>query len=432
MSVTERPEAASTPEPAPAERSWLASLSGRNKVLLYGSVLFVLLSFVRTITEADALTSSTTIGAALRATVPILLAGLAALWSDRVGVVNIGIEGMMILGTWFGGYAAWQWGAWAGVIFAIIGGSLGGLLHAVAVVRFNVDHVISGVAINILAFGAMRYMSELIFVGEQGGGISQSPPQSSGIGKVTLPFLAGGADTPDALGNLEDRGWFLISDASGIIRGLVHNVSFLSIIAVALVPISAWLLWRTRFGLRVRSSGEAPHAAETLGVKIVPLRYAALAISGGLAGLGGGFLAIVSSSFYRQGQTANRGYIGLATSIFGNWRPSGVFGGSVLFGFGEALNLVGSTALPNLFLLFAIIAAIAAIVQFRGGRTSTAIVSGVIAVVSMILFITVDEVPEPLTKSVPFALTLIVLATAAQRLRPPAYNGRPFRSGEEH
>ncbi len=432
MSVIERPEAASTPEPAASTGSWLSSLTGRNKVLLYGAVLFVLLSFVRTITEADALTSSTTIGAALRATVPILLAGLAALWSDRVGVVNIGIEGMMILGTWFGGYAAWQWGAWAGVIFAIVGGSLGGLLHAVAVVRFNVDHVISGVAINILAFGAMRYMSELVFAGEQGGGISQSPPQSSGIGKVTLPFLAGGADTPDALGNLEDRGWFLISDAAGILRGLVHNVSFLSIIAVALVPISAWILWRTRFGLRVRSSGEAPHAAETLGVKIVPLRYAALAISGGLAGLGGGFLAIVSSSFYRQGQTANRGYIGLATSIFGNWRPSGVFGGSVLFGFGEALNLVGSTALPNLFLLFAIIAGIAVIMQFRSGRTTPAGVSLVIGIVSLILFITVDEVPEPLTKSVPFALTLIVLGTAARRLRPPAFNGRPFRSGEEH
>ena len=428
MSITELPKLQPTPTPDVAS----FQLSGRRRILVYGLVLFALLSFVRTVTDADALTSSTTIGAALRATVPILLAGLAALWSDRVGVVNIGIEGMMIFGTWFGGYAAWQWGAWAGIGFAIFGGVIGGLIHAVAVVRFNVDHVISGVAINILAFGAMRYMSELVFTGEQGGGISQSPPQSSSIGKVTLPFLAGGGDTADALGNLEDRGWFLISDAAGILRGLVYNVSYLSIIAVALVPLSAWLLWRTRFGLRVRSSGEAPHAAETLGVRIAPLRYGALAISGGLAGLGGGFLAIVSSSFYRQGQTASRGYIGLATSIFGNWKPSGVFGGAVLFGFGEALNLVGSSALPKLFLLFAILAAIFVIINIRRRNTRAAVTSSVLGALSLIAFFTVDEVPEALTTSLPYVLTLVVLATAARRLRPPAFGGRPFRSGEEH
>lgn len=432
MTIVDRPEVAPTPEPDPSPVGGLAALTGRNRMLVYGVVLFVLLSFVRWVTDADALTSSTTIGAALRATVPILLAGLAALWSDRVGVVNIGIEGMMILGTWFGGWAAWQYGAWAGVLFAMFGGMLGGLLHAVAVVRFNVDHVISGVAINILAFGAMRYMSELVFVGEEGGGISQSPPQSSSIGRVTVPFLAGGGDTPDLLGDIEDQGWFLVSDAAGVLRGLMWNVSYLSIIALLLVALTGFVLWRTRFGLRVRSSGEAPHAAETLGVKIAPLRYAALSISGALAGLGGGFLAIVSSSFYRQGQTANRGYIGLATSIFGNWRPSGVLGGSVLFGFGEALNLVGSTALPNLFLLFAILAGLAAIMQFRRSKVTSAISVLVLGTVSLVLFLTVDEVPEPLTKSVPYVLTLVVLATAAQRLRPPAYNGRPFRSGEEH
>lgn len=430
MTIAERPDVAPAPDrPAMAG---LAGFTGRNRMLVYGVVLFVLLSFVRWITDADALTSSTTVGAAMRATVPILLAGLAALWSDRVGVVNIGIEGMMILGTWFGGWAAWQYGAWAGVLFAMFGGMLGGLLHAVAVVRFNVDHVISGVAINILAFGAMRYMSELVFVGEEGGGISQSPPQSSSIGRVTVPFLAGGGDTPDLLGDIEDQGWFLVSDAAGVLRGLMWNVSYLSIIAFLLVAVTGFVLWRTKFGLRVRSSGEAPHAAETLGVKIAPLRYAALSISGALAGLGGGFLAIVSSSFYRQGQTANRGYIGLATSIFGNWRPSGVLGGAVLFGFGEALNLVGSTALPNLFLLFAILAGLAAILQFRRSKVGSAISILVLGVVSLVLFLTVDEVPEPLTKSVPYALTLVVLATAAQRLRPPAYEGRPFRSGEDH
>lgn len=428
MTVVDQPVGATG---APVPTSLARGRKWRVALLLAGG-LFVLLSIVRFTTDASALTSSITVGAALRATIPILLAGLAALWADRVGIVNIGIEGMMILGTWFGGWAAWQWGAYVGVLFAILGGSLGGLIHCVAVTRFNVDHVISGVAINILALGAMRYLSELIFVGEQGGGITQSPQQTSSIGKLSLPVLSGGWGTPDVLGNLEKRGWFLISDAAGILRGLTIDVSYLSILALVLVPVTFFVLWRTRFGLRIRSSGEQPHAAESLGVKIVPLRYQAMLISGGLAGLGGGFLAIVATSFYRQGQTQERGYIGLATAIFGNWRPTGVLGGSALFGFGEALQLVGSKAVPKLFLVFAIVGLVALIRAVMKRKVVPAVVIGVLAALSLLAFVAVDEVPEPLTKSVPFVLTLIVLATAAQRLRPPAYTGRPFVSGEEH
>ncbi|MEM8746342.1 MAG: ABC transporter permease [Actinomycetota bacterium] len=433
MSVIEAPPTVPDPAPAPEPPSARTVRSNKmRRAALIGLGLFVILSFVRLVTDSSQLTASITVGAALRATIPILLAGLAALWADRVGIVNIGIEGMMILGTWFGGYAAWQWGAYVGVVFAVVGGVIGGLIHGIAVTRFNVDHIISGVAINILALGAMRYLSELIFVGEQGGGITQSPQQSSSIGKVSLPFLSGGWDTPDALGNLEERGWFLISDAAGIIRGLTVDVSYLSILAILLVPLSAWILWRTRFGLRIRSSGEQPYAAESLGVKVAPLRYWAMAISGGLAGLGGGFLAIVATSFYRQGQTQQRGFIGLATAIFGNWRPSGVLGGASLFGFGEALQLVGSAAVPKLFLVFAIIGAIAAVRAAVQRNHRVALVLAAIGGLSLIAFVTVDEVPEPLTKSVPFVLTIVVLATSAQRLRPPAHDGKPFRSGEEH
>lgn len=428
MTLIDVPEGSLTEQPKEARKA----MSKMRRIMILAGALFVLLSIVRVATDADALTASITVGAALRATIPILLAGLSALWADRVGIVNIGIEGMMILGTWFGGWAAWQWGAYVGVLFAILGGSIGGLIHCVAVTRFNVDHVISGVAINILAFGAMRYLSELLFTGQQGGGITQSPQQTSSIGKVSLPFLSGGGDTADALGNLEERGWFLIGDAAGIARGLTVDVSYLSIVAVLLVPISAYILWRTRFGLRLRSSGEQPHAAESLGVKVVPLRYWAMVISGGLAGLGGGFLAIVATSFYRQGQTQSRGFIGLATSIFGNWRPTGVLGGSALFGFGEALQLVGSKAVPKLFLVFAVIAFAAAIRAGIRRSVKSAAILGSIGALALIAFITVDEVPEPLTKSVPFVLTLVVLATSAQRLRPPAFTGRPFRSGEEH
>lgn len=404
------------------------------RALLVGGVLFLVLSFVRALTDTDSLTSSGTMGSTLRLTVPILLAGLAGLWAERVGVVNIGIEGMMILGTWFGGFAAWQWGAWAGLAFGILGGMIGGLIHAVAVVRFNVDHIISGVALNILAFGAMRYLSELAFVGEQGGGISQSPQQISRIGRLTLPFLAGGRlgdwRSPDILGWLEERHWFVIGDAAGLARGLVYDVSWATIIALLLVPATFWILWRTRFGLRVRSSGEAPAAAETLGVRVVPLRYTALAISGGFAGLGGAYLAVVFSSYYREGQTASRGYIGLATMIFGNWRPSGVLGGAALFGFGDALQLVARDALPKLFLFFAIIAAAIAVITVLRRRIGAFIASAAFAVLFGVAFAFVEEVPEPLTKAVPYLLTIIVLATASQRLRPPAHAGRPFRSGE--
>lgn len=404
----------------------------RYRMFVAAAAMFVLVCIVRVATDTDSLTSSQTIGAALRATVPILLAGLAGLWSERVGIVNIGIEGMMILGTWFGGWAAWHWGGWIGLLFAVFGGMLGGLLHALATVRFNVDHVISGVAINIAAFGGMRYLSELAFLGHEGGGISQSPKQSSGIPRVGLPFLSGQWDTADALGDLEDRGWFLLSDVAGILRGLTSNVSLATVIALALVPLSWWVLWRTRLGLRMRSSGEAPGAAETLGVKVIRLRYAGLAISGGFAGLGGGFLAIVASSYYRQGQTANRGYIGLATLIFGNYRPAGILGGASLFGFGESLNLVGRDALPKLFLVVAIVAAVLAVRAGIGRKLAAAVTGAVAAALGLIAFLTVDAVPESLTSSVPYVLTLIVLATAATRLRPPAWSGRPFRSGEEH
>ena len=424
-----RNESAPQPEPKP---TLLDRLPGSKNTILIAAFLFVLLAFVRTVTDADALTSSSTVGVAIRATIPIMLAGLAGLWAERAGVVNIGIEGMMILGTWFGGWAAWQWGPWAGLIMAVVGGMIGGLVHAIAVVRFNIDHIISGVAINILAFGAMRFLSELTFVGEQGGGISQSPPQSSAIPRINLPVLAGGGGTPDILGNLEDRGWFLISDAAGVLGGFAHNLSWASVIALALVPLTAWIMWHTVFGLRVRSSGEAPGAAETLGVRIIPLRYAALSISGGLAGLGGGYLAIVASSYYREGQTANRGFIGLATLIFGNWNPVGVLGGASLFGFGEALNLVGPTALPKLFLYLAIVAGLVFARSAIRQRWVPAAVQGVLGVACLVVFLTVDKIPEPLTKSVPYALTLVVLAAATQRLRMPAHDGKPYRSGEDH
>lgn len=411
-------------------------LSRPARLGLQALVLLSLLSITRMWTGFDNLTSSGTIGAALRLTVPILLAGLAAMWADRVGVINIGIEGMMILGTWFGAYGAWQFDPWIGLLFAIFGGMLGGAIHAIGTIRFGIDQVISGVVINLLALSGGRYLSELAFVGEVQGGISQSPPQKRAIPIVDFPFLAGGEiggwKSPDMLGWLEERQWFLIGDAAGMFRGLVGGVSLASLLALSMVPLSAWILWRTAFGLRLRSSGESPWAGESLGVNIQRLRYQALIISGGLAGLGGGFLSIVSSSFYRQGQTAGRGFIGLATGIFGNWTPSGILGGAALFGYSEGIKLVAGSSITGLILFVALIAftlTLRALVQRQQQRAIIAAVAGAVAWGA---YLSIDEVPESLTQALPYFITLIVLATASQRLRPPAANGVPYRPGDAH
>ena len=264
---------------SPSKRSKM--LANRRIVMLVSAtVVLAFMSITRIWTDEQALTSSQTIGTALRVMVPILMAGIAALWAERCGVLNIGIEGMMIFGTWFGGYFAWQHGAWVGLAMGVVGGMIAGTIHAVATVHFGVNQTISGVVMNIFAFYGARYLSDLLFVGEQGGGVSQSPPQKSAIPKFDTPFLAGGDlfgwKSPDIFGWFEKKEWFLLGDLGGIGRGLTFNISWATAIALMTVPISAWILWRTRFGLQLRSSGEAPSAAETLGVKVVRLRYACL------------------------------------------------------------------------------------------------------------------------------------------------------------
>jgi simple sugar transport system permease protein len=435
MSTAER-----TPETAPttSSTSLLTSInrSAGTRTFAAGCLLLALLSLTRLITGAVDLTSSGTMGTTLRLAVPILLAGLAGLWAERVGIVNIGIEGMMIFGTWFGAYGAWHFGPWVGLVMGVGGGAIGGLIHAVATVRFNVDHVISGVALNLFAVGGMRYLSELAFVGQPGGGISQSPPSKSPIPRFDLPFAAGGRmfgwKSPDLLGWFERRHWFLIGDLAGLLRGFAFGVSWATLTGLALVPFTIWVLWRTRFGLRLRSSGEAPLAAESLGVKVTRLRYIGLLISGAFAGLGGAYLSIVSSSYYREGQTAGRGYIGLATMIFGNWRPSGVLGGATLFGFSEALKLRRDDSIPALFLFISFVAALIMIYAIYRKRLIPGVMALVFGVLFFLTYDLVKKVPESLTQATPYLVTLLVLATASQRLRPPAHAGKPYRSGDNH
>jgi ABC-type uncharacterized transport system permease subunit len=252
-----------------------------------------------------------------------------------------------------------------------------------------------------------------------------------------MPFLAGGKigpwQTPDILGWLEDRHRIpLIPDIASVLKGFLSDMYLPTILALAFVPLTFWILWRTRFGLRMRSSGESPQAGESLGVNVVRVRYQALAVSGALAAFGGAYLSCVLTNNYRQGQTGGRGFIGLATTIFGNWNPFGVLRGALLFGFPEALRLRSDDAVMALFLVGAIVLGLLAIRFIVKKRPVPALVSIAVAVLCIITYKTVDAVPQNLVAATPYVLTLIVLGAARQQLRPPAHAGIPWRPGENH
>ena len=389
--------------------------------------VLVLLSIVRLLSGEEALTSASVFRAALTLSVPIGLAALGGLFSERAGVVNIGLEGMMILGLWGAGWAGYQWGWAAAVVGGVLMAALGGLLHAIATVTFGVDHVVSGVAINILAGGIARFLSELLYVDNPaGGGPTQSPTLASTPPRFSLPVLSSG---PDLLGRLEAQHWFLISDAAGLLRGVTSGVGLLTILAVLLIPASYLLLWRTAFGLRLRSCGENPAAADSLGVPVYRMKYIAVIISGGLAGLGGVVLAFGSGG-YSEGETNGRGFIGLAALIFGNWRPGGLAAGAGLFGFADALQLRSRTAVVALLLLVAILLVAVAVWQAVRGRVLQAVLAAVFAVAALIGFLTIEELPEGIVSFTPHLTTLLVLSLASQRLRMPKADGLVYRRGE--
>jgi simple sugar transport system permease protein len=416
-----------------ATRSGRGALTGRllggnrSRRLVYLLVgLLVLVSAVRVVSGEQALTSSSTFNAALLLAVPLGLVALGGLFSERAGVVNIGLEGMMVMGTWGAGWAGYQWG-WAG---ALIGGAVfgaaGGLVHAIATVTFGVDHVVSGVAINILAEGVVRFLSELLYTDNPaGGGVTQSPALASRPPSFSLPVLSSG---PDLLGDLESRHWFVLSDLAGLLRGFTSGVGVLTVLAVLLVPASYLLLWRTAFGLRLRACGENPAAADSLGVPVYRLKYIAVLISGALAGLGGVFLVFVAN-IYREGQTGGRGFIGLAALIFGNWRPGGLAAGAGLFGFADALQLRSRTAVVALLLLVAVLLAGVAVWQATRRKPVQAVLAAAFAAGALVCFLTIDELPEGIVSFTPHLITLLVLSLASQRLRMPKADGLVYRRG---
>jgi general nucleoside transport system permease protein len=375
-----------------------------------------------------ALTATGQITAALAMAVPIGLAGLGGLWAERAGVVNIGLEGMMILGTFFGAWAGWQTNPWIGVVAGVLGGMLGGLLHAVATVTFGVDHIISGIAINILALGFTAYFAKLWFnsgeAAAKGGSPKQSPPADD-ITSITVPGLS------DWLQTLQQKHWFFVSDVAGFLGGLVTNLSLLTVVAILLFVGTFLVLWKTAFGLRLRSCGENPIASESLGVNVYKYKYMAVIVSGGMAGLGGAFLALVTSHIYNEGQTGGRGYIGLAAMIFGNWRPGGLAMGAGLFGYADALQLRNGGSIVHAMLLLLVIALIViAIWKFRRKGYVQAVASLVVAAGVLVWYLTSDTVPVEFVAATPYVVTLLVLSLSAQRLRMPKADGMRYRKGQ--
>lgn len=404
--------------------------------MLYAAVGVAVLTVVQGFDDTERLTAVTSSQAMLRWAVPIMLAGLGGVFSERAGVVNIGLEGMLILGTWFGAWGAINYGGWAGLAIGVAGGALGGLVHALATVTFGVDHIISGVAVNVTAPGVTRFLSAEILVGHEGGSITQSP-RTPGVGKFTLPFAAGGDlfgwKTPDVLGWLTRRDWFFVSDFTGLARGLVSNLSLATVLAFALVPASAWLIWRTRFGLRVRICGEHPAGGETQGVNIYLYKYLAVVISGGLAGLGGAFIASPElSGIYQEGQTQGRGFIGLAALIFGNWRPGGTMAGALLFGypFGMGLRDLDGSASHSLLMVTALaLGAVTVWAVMRGRRVDVALAAGLSLGAAVWYFLS-ETAPDWWTAILPYVIVLVVLAFYSQRLRMPRADGLPYRRGQ--
>lgn len=405
-------------------------MTGRKRILGFSPLTvvlvlsgLVLIPLVRLLTSSAPLTATTTFTAAILSTAPIALAALGGVWAERAGVVNIGLEGQMLLGTWGAAYFNWYYGPWAGLIGGIALGMVGGLLHAIATITFGVDQIVSGVAVNIIAAGAVDFLSKAFFsnITPNGG-----PRNLSGL--YTLPTVnIGGLDT--WLSDLNAHHWFVISDVAGLIGALISNISVVSLIVIALAILSWFLLRRTTFGLRLRSVGENPAAAESLGVNVYRYKYVAVLVSGGFAGLGGAYLSTVASSTFTVGQSGGRGYIGLAAMIFGNWNPFGALGASALFGYADALRLRSASSLHALLLLMAIGLLLLTAWRLWRRQIRAAVVNAAIGTAVLLWFLFTDSIPTDLGGMTPYLVTLLVLSVASQSLRMPAADGKPYRKG---
>ena len=305
----------------------------------------------------------------LRLATPLLLACLAGLYSERSGIFDIGLEGKMLAAAMSAGaVAALTGSAWGGLLAGIGASLVFAAIHGIASITFRGNQLISGVALNFLASGITVLIAQALF--KQGG----RTPALSGDARfnpLTLPGAEALKDLP-------------------IIGPLYHEVisghSILVYIAFLVVPLTWWILFRTRFGLRLRAVGENPAAVDTAGVSVVGLRFAAVGITGILCGIAGAYMATALQAGFGREMTAGRGYIALAALIFAKWRPVAAMWACLLFGFFQALALR-----PDV---------VQAVVQVK--------------------------VPVPFLDALPYILTVLVLAGFVGKAIPPRAGGEPY------
>jgi general nucleoside transport system permease protein len=286
---------------------------------------------------------------------PLTYAALGGMFCERSGVVNIGLEGMMLTGAFFAVLGADVFGNWAyGVLLAALSGAIMALIHAFVSIQLRADQIVSGTAINFLALGLTGYF----FIEHYGA--NGTPGSISQVPDVNIP----GADSLGAFGRV------------------FGHLNLMIWLAFVLLVVSYIVMFRTPIGLRIRSVGEHPRAADTVGISVYGIRYGATIVSGILAALGGAYLSIGFVGSFNENMTAGRGFIGLAALIFGNWRPFGAFAAALLFGFSTALSFRLAQPWGNAAVLF---------------------------------------------QALPYVLTLIAVAGVIGRSIPPAASGRPYR-----
>jgi simple sugar transport system permease protein len=254
------------------------------------------------------------------------------------------------------------------------------------------------------------------------------------MGAFTVPFLSGGDlfgwQSPDILGWIEDKGWFILADVAGLAKGLTNAVSWDVVITIGLFFGIAYLLWHTRIGLRLRFAGERPSAADSLGVSVHKMRYIGMLMSGALAGMGGAVLVLFANR-YQENQVAGRGFLGIATMIFGNWMPAGTAIGAGLFGYAQGITLrTGPEDLVRTLLLAAAIGLVMLVLWMLMSRNyAPAGTVAVFAVVTLWAYFAAQSPNNQLVFVTPYVVTLIAVSIGAQRLRPPAEEGIPWFKG---
>ncbi len=317
----------------------------------------------------DFLTLIQILDSTVRLATPLLLACLAGLFSERAGIFDIGLEGKMLMAAFFSAaVAAASGNVWLGLLAGIASSMVLSGLHGLASITFRGNQLISGVAINFLAAGMTVLIAQDWF--QQGG----RTPSLIGAGRfepVTLPFAGAIADTP-----------FI----GPIYAELISGHSILVYIAFLAVPATWWILYRTRFGLRLRAVGENPAAVDTAGVSVVGLRYAAVAICGILCGLAGAYLATALQAGFVKDMSAGRGFIALAALIFAKWRPWYALWACLLFGLFSAME------------------------------TRPDVIENLIGM----------KVQGQLLSALPYIMTVIILAGFVGKAIPPRAGGEPY------